>query len=202
MTKSVLIIDDDGDLRKSLKIGLERENFAVVTADSAETAAEVLKRVSVDGIILDRMMTGADGLSFLRELRKGGDGTPVLMLTAMNGSENTIAGLEGGADDYLPKPFQLKELVLRVRNILRKSERPGPRMPPGLRFADGEFFAGKKLLALSAPEKAALIEMTAGGTARMTPMTAKRLRDKVLANVENADIITVRGRGYKLAVPK
>jgi DNA-binding response OmpR family regulator len=202
MTKSVLIIDDDKDLRESLKIGLEREDFAVITADSAEAAAEILKRVSVDGIILDRMMTGADGLSFLRELRRGGDATPILMLTAMNGSENTIAGLEGGADDYLSKPFQLKELVLRVRNILRKSERPGPKMPAGLRFADGEFFIGKKLLALSGPEKAALIEMTAGGTARMTPMTAMRLRDKVLANVENADIITVRGKGYKLAVPK
>jgi two-component system phosphate regulon response regulator OmpR len=200
--KSILIIDDDGDLRESLKIGLEKESFAVVTADSAESAGEILKRLAVDGIILDRMMTGTDGLTFMRRLRKGGDWTPVLMLTAMNGSENTIAGLEGGADDYLAKPFQLKELALRVRNMLKKSARQEPKTPAGLRFADGEFFIGKKLFALSEPEKAALREMLAGGTVQMAPMTAKRLRDKVLANLENVDIITVRGKGYKLAVQK
>ena len=198
MSKAILIIDDDNDLRASLKVGLEKEGFAVITAESAEAAEEVLGRVSVDGMVLDRMMTGADGLSFLKKLRAEGDETPVLMLTAMNGAENTIDGLSGGADDYLAKPFHLKELVLRLWNLLKNSESGGSKMPAGLSFADGEFFIGKKLFALSESEKKVLLKMAEGGTVQMPPMPAKRFRDKILANLKNVDIITVRGKGYKL----
>jgi len=198
MSKIILIVDDDDDLRKSLKVGLEKDGFSIIAAESAETAAKILERVSVSGIVLDRMMTGADGLSFLKKFRGEGDLTPVLMLTAMDGAENAIDGLSSGADDYLAKPFHLKELSLRLNNLLKNSESDEPKMPAGLSFTDGEFFVGKKLFALSEPEKKILLEMARGGTIQLPPMPAKRFRDKILANLKNVDIITVRGKGYKL----
>lgn len=199
MNKSILIVDDDIDLRTALKVGLRKENFTVITAESAESARKILDRVSVGGIVLDRMMTGTDGLSFLKWLRTSGDKTPVIMLTAMNGPANTIDGLSGGADDYLAKPFHLDELILRLHNILKRDEKKdGMKMPAGLSLAEGEFFIGKKLFALSEAEKKTLGEMIQGNIVQMSPMPAKRFRDKVLANIKNVDIITVRGKGYKL----
>ena len=201
MDKSVLIIDDDKDLRDSLKTGLEKEGFAVITAESAEHAKKILDRVAVGGIILDRMMGGMDGLSFLRALRRDGDDTPVIMLTALNGAANAIDGLSGGADDYLAKPFHLKELLLRLDNMLKKPRaKSDAKMPAGLTFKGGEFFANKKLLALSESEKKILSDMLRGGAVRIGAMGAKRFRDKILANLGNVDIITVRGKGYKLVV--
>ena len=196
MSYAILIIDDDSDLRQSLKVGLEREGFDVITAQSAEMGAEILKRISVDGIVLDRMMTGTDGLKFLRGIRGAGDLTPVIMLTAMNGPENTIAGLSGGADDYLAKPFQLRELVLRLKNILKKSTKHD--LPTGLSVVDSEFFINGQLLSMSDSEKSALSNMLAGKTVQIQPMALSRLRAKLLANLKNIDIITVRGRGYKI----
>ena len=198
MLYSILIIDDDDELRKSLKIGLEQDGFAVVAAESAEFAAEILNRIAVDAIVLDRMMTGTDGLSFLKTLRANGNNTPVLMLTAMNGADNTIDGLSGGADDYLAKPFNLRELTLRLKNMLKRPAMP--RAATGIRAVDGEFFIGKKLLALSDAERMALDGLIAGRTVRIDPMTAKRLRSKLLANSKNIDIITVRGKGYKIVI--
>ncbi|MBR4860526.1 MAG: response regulator, partial [Alphaproteobacteria bacterium] len=86
MNKTVLIIDDDDVLRGALARGLRNERFDVLTAQSAENALDILARVKVDAIILDRMMTGMDGLNLLKKLRKSGDVTPVLMLTAMTGA--------------------------------------------------------------------------------------------------------------------
>jgi len=213
MSKSILIIDDDAELRKSLRAGLLRDGFDAIQADSAASAAEILRRVSVDGIILDRMMPETDGLSFLRALRKSGIDTPVIMLTAMDGGDNAACGLEGGADDYLAKPFQFRELVLRIRNMIRKSgARDGvsdgvldgvldarAAARANLVRTGGEFLARGRPLLLSAREKAALTEMLDGKIAEIPPMTAKRLREKLaLAKLENIDIITERGRGYKI----
>ena len=114
MKKTILVIDDDDLLRNSLAKGLRSESFAVITAESAEIATEILTRISVDAIVLDRMMVGMDGLTFLKKMRASGNQTPIIMLTALSGSENAIAGLSGGADDYLAKPFH-KELVLRLK---------------------------------------------------------------------------------------
>ena len=100
MNKTVLIIDDDEVLNRAIARGLRSEGFNVISATSAENASNILARLSVDGIILDRMMTDMDGLTFLQNLRAGGDTTPVLMLTAMTGPENSIAGLSSGANDY------------------------------------------------------------------------------------------------------
>jgi DNA-binding response OmpR family regulator len=203
MNKAILIIDDDKDLRRSLKAGLEKENFIVITADSAESAEEILNRIAIDGIILDRMMGGLDGLSFLKKIRATGGEIPVIMLTAMNGADNTIDGLTGGADDYLAKPFNLQELVLRLNNILKKPKMAEPKISAGFQFINGELFIGKKMLMLSETEKSLLQNLTAGRIVQIQPMVAKRLRAKLrLANTKNIDIITVRGKGYKLVNAK
>ncbi len=206
MTKNILVIDDDKMLRTSLATGLRRADFQVVTAESAEEAAEILARISVDAIILDRMMTGIDGLSFLKQLRLNGNNTPVIMLTALSGAENAIDGLSGGANDYMAKPFQLQELVLRLNNIIKitpKTEKKDSSL--GLLFADGEFFikgddGQNKLLALSAEEKKLLQSLTSpfGNIVHATPMVAKRLRNKINSVLSDIDIITVRGMGYKI----
>ena len=202
--KTVLIIDDDDVLRSALARGLRNENFNIITAQSAEIATDVLARITVDAIILDRMMTGMDGLSLLQHLRKNGDSTPILMLTAMTGAENTIDGLASGADDYLGKPFQMRELVLRLNNIIKKHASAPSTMPDGLTFANEEFFVLRDgtshLLALSGEEKRLLYTLThpTGNIAPAAPMVAKRLRGKLNIVLSNIDIITIRGRGYKL----
>ena len=94
MDKTILIIDDDTLLRDSLANGLRKEDFSVITAQSAEQGFEILKKVSVDAIVLDRMMTGMDGLSFLKKIRSKANTTPVIMLTAMSGPENGLSGEE------------------------------------------------------------------------------------------------------------
>jgi len=204
MNKTILVVDDDEVLNHAIARGLRNEGFSVVSATSAEDASEILARMRVDGIVLDRMMTGMDGLTFLQDLRAGGDTTPVLMLTAMTGSENSIAGLSGGANDYLGKPFQLRELVLRLNNILKNSTVITP-MPRGLIFADNEFFIGDspenaRIFMLSGEEKKLLQHLTTpvGNITPASPMVAKRLRMKLNGVLSNLDIITVRGQGYKL----
>lgn len=205
MNRTILIVDDDDILRKALTTGLRGEGFDVISSDSAENASDVLNRVSVDAIILDRMMTGMDGLTFLRALRGAGNTTPVLMLTALSGPENTIAGLSDGANDYLAKPFQVRELILRLNNIIRKTTTVGNKMPMGLTFTDNEFFISSnqntpQLLALSGEEKKLLQHLTSplGNIAPAAPMVAKRLRNKLNLVLSHLDIITIRGRGYKL----
>jgi len=206
MKKTVLIIDDDDLLRSSLAKGLKSESFAVITAQSAETANEILKRMSVNAIVLDRMMAGVDGLTLLKGLRASGNQTPVIMLTALSGPENAIVGLSGGADDYLAKPFQLKELVLRLKNIMRQSEsklsRERNALPTGLAFSDNEFYINDKLLGLSMAEKELLKDLTfpVGNIVPATPMVAKRMREKLLSLLQNVELVTVRGKGYKLVI--
>jgi DNA-binding response OmpR family regulator len=203
MNKTILVIDDDETLNKTLARGLRTDGFDVISALSAEDGASVLARIRVDAIVLDRMMTGIDGLSFLQDLRAGGDTTPVIMLTAMGGAENAIAGLSGGANDYLAKPFQLRELILRLNNIIKTTDAP-TKMPAGLTFADDEFFVntpkGTKLFALSGEEKKLLTHLVTpmGNIAPASPMVAKRLRAKLNGVLSNLDIITIRGQGYKI----
>ena len=204
MNKTILVVDDDEVLNRAIARGLRNEGFNIISALSAEDATETLARIRVDGIILDRMMRGVDGLTFLQDLRAGGDTTPVLMLTAMTGPENTIAGLSGGANDYLGKPFQLRELVLRLNNIVKNTDTM-TKMPHGLIYADNEFFVGTnpmdaQLLTLSGEEKKLLQHLTSpiGNVAPASPMVAKRLRTKLNGVLSNLDIITVRGQGYKL----
>lgn len=206
MNKTVLIIDDDDLLRKSLQNGLKQNDFSVLTANSAEQGIQILSRINVDAIVLDRMMTGMDGLSLLKQLRESGNMTPVIMLTAMSGPENAIDGLSSGANDYLSKPFQLQELILRLNNIIRQKPTPEQNLPHGLIFADNEFFIKTsqdsvgKLLSLSGEEKKLLQNLTnpTGNIVAASPMVAKRLRMKINSVLSDLDIITIRGRGYKI----
>jgi len=212
MNKTILVVDDDKLLRDALAKGLRQEGFNVLCSESAENAKEVLSRVKVDAIVLDRMMTGMDGLSFLTEMRKNNELTPVLMLTALSGTQNTIDGLSLGADDYMAKPFQLKELVLRLHNITKNKSvlNETVKMPAGLIFINNEFFihdeSGQpdKLIALSAEEKKLLQNLTTptGNIVSATPMIAKRLRNKINSVLSDIDIITVRGMGYKIITTK
>ena len=118
-TPHILVVDDDDRLRALLKKYLSDNGFIVLSATDAQNARDKLASLAFDLIVLDLMMPGESGLDFAADLRKTSD-VPVLMLTAMAESEDRIRGLEHGADDYLSKPFEPRELLLRVNNILKR----------------------------------------------------------------------------------
>ena len=116
----ILVVDDDHGIRSLVKKYLNDNNFLVTTADSSESAYEKIKIIKFDLIILDIMMPGKSGLEFIEDHQRKID-TPIILLTAKGEATDRIKGLEIGADDYLPKPFEPKELVLRIKNILNKT---------------------------------------------------------------------------------
>ena len=118
----VLVVDDDEGIRSLVKKFLNKKNYLVTTASNAENAYEKLKIIKFDLIILDIMMSGKSGLEFLNEYKKDIN-TPVILLTAKGEPNERIEGLEMGADDYLPKPFEPKELDLRIKNIINKTKK-------------------------------------------------------------------------------
>ena len=117
----ILVVDDDDGIRDLVKKYLNENNFLVTTSNSAENASEKIKIVKFDIIVLDIMMPGKNGLEFIEE-HKSTINTPIILLTAKGDADERVAGLEIGADDYLPKPFEPKELVLRIKNILNKTK--------------------------------------------------------------------------------
>ena len=117
----ILVVDDDRGIRELVKEYLDQNNFITSTAKNAEDAEEKIKMIKFDLIILDIMMPGKSGLDFLKENKHILD-TPIILLTAKGEAVERIEGLEVGADDYLPKPFEPKELVLRIKNILNKTK--------------------------------------------------------------------------------
>ncbi len=116
----ILVVDDDRRLRELLRKYLTEQGFRVTTAQNANTARGFLGALQFDLLVLDVMMPGETGLEFAGWLRSNSS-VPILMLTAMTETEDRISGLEAGADDYLPKPFEPRELVLRIRSILRRT---------------------------------------------------------------------------------
>ena len=116
----ILMVDDDYGIRSLVKKYLNENNFLVTTADSAENALEKIKIIKFDLIVLDIMMPGKSGLEFIMENKKKLE-TPVILLTAKGEAKERVEGLEVGADDYLPKPFEPKELTLRIKKILNRS---------------------------------------------------------------------------------
>jgi len=118
----ILVVDDDEGIRSLIKQYLNKNNFLVTTSDSAENAEEKILIIKFDLIVLDVMMTGKNGLEFIKQNKLKID-TPIILLTAKGEAENRVEGLEVGADDYLPKPFEPKELTLRIKNILNKTKR-------------------------------------------------------------------------------
>ncbi|MDA8848759.1 response regulator transcription factor [Candidatus Pelagibacter ubique] len=118
----ILVVDDDEGIRSLIKQYLNENNFLVTTSHSAENAEEKISIIKFDLIVLDIMMTGKSGLDFIKQNKSKID-TPIILLTAKGEAENRVEGLEIGADDYLPKPFEPKELILRIKNILNKTKR-------------------------------------------------------------------------------
>ena len=117
----ILVVDDDEGIRSLVKKYLNENNFLVTTAKSAEDATEKIKIIDFDIIILDIMMPGKSGLQFIQD-NKDKLLTPIILLTAKGTADERVTGLEIGADDYLPKPFEPKELVLRIKNIIKKTK--------------------------------------------------------------------------------
>ena len=122
----ILVVDDDDGIRSLVKKYLIENSFLITTAANAEDAAEKIKIIKFDLIILDIMMPGQSGLDFIKEFKKKID-TPIILLTAKGEAKERIEGLEYGADDYLPKPFEPKELTLRINNILNRTKQINPK---------------------------------------------------------------------------
>ena len=118
----ILVVDDDDGIRSLVKKYLNENNYLITTAENAEEATEKTKIIDFDLIILDVMMTGKSGLDFIRKNKLKID-TPIILLTAKGEPQDRVGGLEIGADDYLPKPFEPKELILRIKNILNKTKK-------------------------------------------------------------------------------
>jgi DNA-binding response OmpR family regulator len=222
---TVLLVDDDSRLREIVGMALADEGYAVRTTDSAEEAVEVLERTEPDLLILDVMLPGKDGFELCREIRTRSP-VPILMLTAKTDTVDVVVGLESGADDYVTKPFVTKELVARIRALLRRS-RSQEKAPRRLVVGDLEIFptaatvtkAGrpvhltktefKLLLALaSRPNQVFTREVILQqvweydyfGDSRLVDVHIRRLRAKIEDDPRDPRIVqTVRGLGYKVA---
>ena len=224
----LLIIDDDERIRGLLQKFLIRNGFWVSAARDARHARRLLSGLDFDLIVLDVMMPGEDGISFTRALRTERE-TPIMLLTAKGETENRIAGLEAGADDYLPKPFEPKELLLRINAILRRvpQAEAAAAVPKVLHLGPvrydverGEMWHGDDLVRLTATEaqlmrifaatpgealsRAKLVEDLGRdrGQAqeRAVDVQITRLRRKIEADPKQPRYLqTVRGAGYMLA---
>jgi len=217
----ILVVDDDQRLRNLLRKYLAEQGFLVTTADSSASARAQLQGLKFDLIVLDIMMPGESGLDFTRTMRLNLD-TPILLLTAMGSSDARIAGLESGADDYLAKPFEPRELVLRINNILRRIP-PQAETPLEIRFgafafdtARGELTRDGDRIHLTSAEEALMrvfcsqpgetlsredLQATAGlgGNARTIDVQVTRLRRKIETDPRLPRyLVTVRGEGYVL----
>jgi two-component system, OmpR family, response regulator MprA len=138
----ILVVDDERAVRESLRRALELEGYEIELAEDGQEALRVLElHAQPDAVILDVLMPGVDGLEVCRRLRRGGNRVPVLMLTARAEIESRVAGLDAGADDYVPKPFALAELLARLRALLRRTTNG---TGEALRFADLELDPGTR----------------------------------------------------------
>ena len=219
----ILVVDDDTRLRSLLQRFLRESGFLVSAAKNAEEARERLKSYVFNLLIVDIMMPGETGLEFLAKLREDND-VPVILLTAMGETADRIAGLETGADDYLPKPFEPKELVLRIKSILKRAPKKTlakqERLDLGLCVYD---IASKELLTKQGqvihitPVEQALLSILgqkfgqvfsreklaemlgAGQSPRSIDVQITRVRKKIEKDSKNPRYLqTVRGKGYML----
>ena len=220
----VLVVDDDARLRALLSRYLGEQGFRVTTASHAAEAREQMRSVQPDLLVLDVMMPGETGLSLTEALRAERADLPILLLTARGGPEDRIAGFEAGADDYLPKPFEPYELVLRLRSMLRRVA-PAPMDPVGpvrlgpLQFdAERAELSGAEGVVYLTGGEAALLQALARRPnevlsrewivetlgmdetgERAIDVQVTRLRRKIEADPREPRFLhTVRGRGYVL----
>ncbi len=219
----ILVVDDDARLRELLRKFLSDRGFRVTTAADAADAESKLRSIAFDMLVLDVMMPGESGTELTRRLRVKNQ-VPILLLTAQGESQDRIRGLASGADDYLPKPFEPDELLLRIRAILRRA--PPPAMAPIARdmqfgefcfdLARSELTRDGDLVRLTAAE-ASLLKVLAGragvavsreellrlssisGNARTVDVQMTRLRRKIEADPRSPRYLqTIRGTGYML----
>jgi len=213
----ILIVDDDDKIRDLLKQYLKNNNFFVSTAINASDAEEKLKIVKFDLAIIDIMMPGKDGLQLTKEIREKID-LPIILLTAKGEAEDRVRGLELGAEDYLPKPFEPKELLLRIKNVIKrikKNKNIITTVKIGKANIKMEIHKDKKILKINASEKVLLENMinSAGKIfsreeiskitnlvlERSIDVLVTRLRKKIEPDPKNPKYLqTVRGNGYVL----
>lgn len=219
----VLVVDDDDRIRQLVIRFLQDSGFIAVAARDAAHAREIMERFSFDALVVDIMMPGESGLDFTKSLRRAKDNIPVLLLTALGEAQDRIAGLETGADDYLPKPFEPRELVLRLNAILRRvPEKPAlqgnVRIGRWLYNAErDEISDGGKIVRLTGVE-ANLLKALAGhcgapvsreelealcgldgAGGRTIDVQVTRLRRKIEDDTRQPRyLLTVRGVGYRL----
>jgi two-component system response regulator MprA len=219
---SLLVVDDEPAVRESLRRALGLEGYEVTLAAEGEEALARLAADDFEAVVLDVAMPRMDGVEVCRRLRAAGDRTPVLMLTARDAIDDRVAGLDAGADDYLVKPFALRELIARLRALIRRSEPPAE---PELRFADlsmdlltREVRRGERPIELSRTEFS-LLELFLenprvvlsrsqifervwgydfGPTSNSLGVYVGYLRRKLESEGESRLIQTVRGVGYAL----
>lgn len=218
----VLLVEDEKSLAKTIKQGLEEEGFSVDMSHDGEEGCFMAENYPYDALVLDVMLPAMDGFTILAHLRKHGSDIPVLMLTARSGVDDRIKGLNTGADDYLPKPFDFNELLARLRAIIR---RKGGSASPVIKIADLEIDPGARAVtragqpvALSSKEFNILEYLASrqGKVVSRTELTEhvydmnfdldsnvidvyiNYLRRKIDKDFEQKLIHTVRGAGYVL----
>ena len=218
--KHILVVDDDDRIRELIKEYLDNNNFYTTTAKDAEDAKNKIKLIKFDLIILDIMMPGQNGLDLTKEIKYSSD-QPIILLTAMGESSDRISGLETGADDYLPKPFEPKELLLRIKNILKRIKKNN-NFNPILRFGNIKVKLEKMLISskkgevkINSAEKSLLEKMVLSvgqifqreeiskivnlSKERAVDVMITRLRQKIEPDPKNPKYLqTVRGNGYVL----
>jgi two-component system phosphate regulon response regulator OmpR len=219
----LLVVDDDRRIRDLLSRYLSGEGYRISTAPSAATARAKLTSLSFDLLILDVMMPGETGFEFARTIRQNSS-VPILMLTARDAAESRITGLEIGADDYVTKPFEPRELSLRIANILKRAKPAAAPPVESVRFGPfvfhivrAELRKGEEAIRLTDREREMLTVLAAspgetvpraalagsGGTVneRAVDVQINRLRRKIEDDPANPLIVqTVRGIGYRLVV--
>ncbi|MFJ6168170.1 response regulator [Micromonospora orduensis] len=224
MEGRVLVVEDDASIREVTALGLRRAGFRVDTAVDGRHALAAWRTGPVDVIVLDVMLPGLDGLEVCREIRRTSQ-VPILMLTARTDTLDVVVGLECGADDYLRKPFDLPELVARVRSVLRRASAPvtSSTIEVGGLEIDPEGFVVRRHgreVALTATEFRLLLELARRpgqvftrellldlvwnhgflGDSRLVDVAVQRLRAKVEDDPAHPTLVrTVRGAGYKLS---
>jgi two-component system, OmpR family, response regulator MprA len=219
----VLVVDDEPAVREAVSRALSLNGYEVASADDGDAALGAVRRGQPELIVLDVLMPGLDGVAVCRRLRRDGDRTPVLMLTARDAVSDRVAGLDAGADDYLVKPFALEELLARVRALLRRTVNGDPHGV--LRFADlsldpatREVRRGERAVDLTRTEflllelfllnprqvlpRSLIFERVwgydFGPTSNSLEVYVGYLRRKLEADGEQRLIQTVRGIGYAL----
>ena len=216
MKTHLLIVDDDEKLRKLLNQYLTRSGFLVSEAENPYQASELLKLFSFDAIVMDVMMPQQNGVEFTHILRQKGNMTPIIMLTALGDTLSRISGLEAGADDYLCKPFDPKELLLRLNNLLKHQPKTQQKVSFGpFIYEKGILQKGRKRIDLTTSEqelltlladslnqpvaREELARLMHSEKPRNIDVQITRLRQKLEKDLKHPFWIqTVRGKGYKL----